>query len=47
MIAHNATLREITSPPATPEALAAVSGFGPRGKVEKYGEEILALVAEG
>jgi ATP-dependent DNA helicase RecQ len=47
IIAHNTTLREIASRrPATTEALAEVGGFGPR-KVEKYADEILAIVAGG
>jgi ATP-dependent DNA helicase RecQ len=45
IVAHNATLREIAlRRPATSEALATVSGFG-RTKVERYGAEILAVVA--
>ena len=47
IIAHNATLREIACRrPATLDALATVNGFG-RSKIEKYGDEILALVADG
>jgi ATP-dependent DNA helicase RecQ len=47
IIAHNATLREIAwRRPATLDALAGVNGFG-RSKIEKYGDEILALVADG
>lgn len=44
MIAHNAALSALAAaPPATPEQLLAVPGFGKR-KVEAYGADILAIV---
>lgn len=46
VIAHNAELSEmVTHKPATPEALAAIKGFGPR-KVERYGQELLELLRQ-
>jgi ATP-dependent DNA helicase PIF1 len=46
MIAHNAALTAIAAaPPKTPQQLLALPGFGTR-KVESYGQEILAIVAE-
>ena len=45
VVATNATLFEVAlRRPTSPAALAQVGGFGPK-RVEKYGEEILALVA--
>jgi len=45
VIAHNATLAEIArSRPRTAAELGQVKGFGP-ARVEKYGDEILRLVA--
>jgi ATP-dependent DNA helicase PIF1 len=44
MIAHNSALSGIAAaPPATPEQLLALPGFGKR-KVETYGPDILAIV---
>ena len=44
VVAHDAMLALVSDArPATPEALRTLKGFGPK-KVEKYGEEILALV---
>jgi ATP-dependent DNA helicase RecQ len=45
-VAHNETLRELAvRRPSTPAMLARIGGLGPK-KVEKYGDEILAIVAE-
>lgn len=45
MVAHDATLQELSRrPPANRQQLLATKGFGP-GKVDKYGEELLALLA--
>ena len=44
VIFHDATLREMAAPrPATEEELLDVGGVGER-KLEKYGEEFLALI---
>ena len=46
IIAHDKTLREISSrKPQTTEQLLAVPGLGPK-KVEAYGPEILAIIAQ-
>jgi ATP-dependent DNA helicase RecQ len=45
VIAHNSTLREVAlARPTSLAALGQVKGFGP-ARVEKYGAEVLALVA--
>lgn len=45
MIAHNRALSSVAAaPPATPEQLLALPGFGKR-KVEAYGPDILAIVS--
>lgn len=46
MIAHNAGLEAVaTAQPLTPQQLVSLPGFGSK-KVEKYGTEILSLVAK-
>jgi DNA helicase-2/ATP-dependent DNA helicase PcrA len=46
VVAHDATLAAIAeSRPATAAALRRVKGMGP-AKLERYGAEILAVVAE-
>ena len=46
MIAHNAALDTLaTSKPVTPQQLIALPGFG-KSKVEKYGPEILGIIAD-
>ncbi|MDP9365029.1 MAG: HRDC domain-containing protein, partial [Chloroflexota bacterium] len=46
VVAHNSTLREVaTARPRTAEELGRVKGFGP-ARVEKYGDEVLAIVGE-
>ena len=46
MIAHNTALSAVAaSLPTTPQQLLALSGFGSR-KVEAYGSDILAIIAE-
>jgi ATP-dependent exoDNAse (exonuclease V) alpha subunit len=46
LVAHDKALSAIAAtPPATPEQLLALPGFGKR-KVEAYGPDILALIAE-
>lgn len=46
LVAHNTALSAIAAaPPATPEQLLALPGFGKR-KVEAYGSDILAIVTE-
>jgi superfamily II DNA helicase RecQ len=43
-VAKDATLEEIaTVRPTSPQALLAVSGIGP-AKLERYGDEILAVI---
>jgi ATP-dependent DNA helicase RecQ len=45
VVLHDATLRELaTAKPATELDLAAVKGFGPT-KLERYGEDVLAVIA--
>jgi ATP-dependent DNA helicase PIF1 len=45
IIAHNAALEAVaTKPPASPQQLLALPGFGSR-KVEAYGSDILAIVS--
>lgn len=47
VVAHDSVLREIAATrPRTAEQLRAVKGMGPK-KIEKYGEDILALVDQG
>ena len=46
MIAHNTSLEALAAvPPTTPQQLLASPGFGSR-KVEAYGADILALIAD-
>jgi len=45
VVLHDATLRELaTAKPASQRDLAAVKGFGP-AKLERYGEDVLAVIA--
>ena len=45
VVLHDATLRDLASSrPATLSELAAVKGLGP-AKIERYGDEIIAVVA--
>ena len=45
VVLHDRTLKELASAkPRSPDALAAVSGFGPT-KLERYGEDVLAVIA--
>ena len=45
VVLHDATLRELaTAKPASELDLAAVKGFGPT-KLERYGEDVLAVIA--
>jgi ATP-dependent DNA helicase RecQ len=45
VVLHDATLRELaTAKPANERDLAAVKGFGPT-KLERYGEDVLAVIA--
>ena len=45
VVLHDATLRELaTAKPSSPLDLAAVKGFGP-AKLERYGEDVLAVIA--
>jgi superfamily II DNA helicase RecQ len=45
VVLHDATLRELAAAkPATERDLAAVKGFGP-AKLERYGEDVLAVIA--
>ena len=45
VVLHDATLRELASAkPATERDLAAVKGFGPT-KLERYGDDVLAVIA--
>ena len=45
VVLHDATLRELAAAkPETPRDLAAVKGFGP-AKLERYGEDVLAVIA--
>jgi ATP-dependent DNA helicase RecQ len=45
VVLHDATLRELaTAKPASEHDLAAVRGFGPT-KLERYGEDVLAVIA--
>jgi ATP-dependent DNA helicase RecQ len=45
VVLHDATLRELaTAKPASERDLAAVKGFGPT-KLERYGEDVLAVIA--
>ena len=45
VVLHDATLRELaTAKPASELDLAAVKGFGP-AKLERYGEDVLAVIA--
>jgi len=47
VILHDATLREIAArKPATLTELGEISGLGAK-KLEAYGEDVLAVVAEG
>lgn len=46
IVAHNSVLEAIAAhPPATPQQLLAMPGFGPR-KLDVYGEDVLLLLAE-
>jgi len=46
VVLHDATLRDVAATlPATVPELAAVKGFGP-AKIERYGDDILAVVSE-
>jgi ATP-dependent DNA helicase RecQ len=45
VVLHDRTLKELASAkPRSPAALAAVNGFGPT-KLERYGEDVLAVIA--
>ena len=45
VVLHDATLRELASAkPANEHDLAAVKGFGPT-KLERYGDDVLAVIA--
>jgi superfamily II DNA helicase RecQ len=45
VVLHDATLRELaTAKPGNERDLAAVKGFGP-AKLERYGEDVLAVIA--
>ncbi len=45
VVLHDATLRDLAAArPASLHELAAVKGFGPT-KIERYGDDVLALVA--
>ncbi|HUH14715.1 MAG TPA: ATP-dependent DNA helicase RecQ [Gaiellaceae bacterium] len=45
VVLHDATLRELaTAKPTSEQDLAAVKGFGPT-KLERYGEDVLAVIA--
>ena len=45
VVLHDATLRELASAkPANERDLAAVKGFGPT-KLERYGDDVLAVIA--
>ena len=45
VVLHDATLRELaTAKPENERDLAAVKGFGP-AKLERYGEDVLAVIA--
>jgi len=45
VVLHDATLRELaTAKPTSERDLAAVKGFGPT-KLERYGEDVLAVIA--
>jgi ATP-dependent DNA helicase RecQ len=45
VVLHDATLRELAaSRPSSTSELAAVKGFGP-AKLDRYGEELLAVLA--
>ena len=45
VVLHDATLRELaTAKPSDERALAAVKGFGP-AKLERYGGDVLAVIA--
>jgi ATP-dependent DNA helicase RecQ len=45
VVLHDATLRELaTAKPENERDLAAVKGFGPT-KLERYGEDVLAVIA--
>jgi superfamily II DNA helicase RecQ len=45
VVLHDATLRELaTAKPTSELDLAAVKGFGPT-KLERYGEDVLAVIA--
>ena len=45
VVLHDATLRELASvKPANERDLAAVKGFGPT-KLERYGDDVLAVIA--
>ena len=47
MVFSNATLEAVAElRPASPQALLAISGIGP-DKLDRYGEDVLALLAEG
>ena len=45
VVLHDATLRELASvKPANERDLATVKGFGPT-KLERYGDDVLAVIA--
>ncbi|NUT55855.1 MAG: HRDC domain-containing protein, partial [Thermoleophilia bacterium] len=45
VVLHDATLRELAAAkPASVHDLAAVKGFGPT-KLERYGDDVLAVIA--
>ena len=47
VVLHDATLRDLAATrPANLHELAAVKGFGP-AKLERYGDDVLAVVAAG